>query len=249
MVLTRIKEDVTAINLDIFKRAGLSVKFKVKTYTENANKQQVYYHNEYVYNKNNKWNKTLSLSPKSYIQLGVGEDEKYLIFIFETFRNKIIRKLSKLVALLEAYESNEIDIVKVDSSGTHISNNFPKTVNVIFGKNKIDVTVVIREDKGDVGVVITFDGIHSVLLSLLDFLDLYYKLKDISYLSLTMQLITYLGSPELGRHEKDFRNPGVFENARFNEPVDINMNNPMNAFDSIKEPRENKSVNNRSIKW
>ena len=44
MRVTRIKEDITAISYELLRRTGLSVKFKVKTYYEGVNKQNMYYY-------------------------------------------------------------------------------------------------------------------------------------------------------------------------------------------------------------
>lgn len=251
MRLTRITEDVTAITYDIFKRFGMTVRFKLKTYYEDHNSQSIYYHNEYVYNIGNKRQANVAISPKGYIQIDIkdAENKKMSFFMSDLLKNKFVKKVTQLATLLDAYESNEIDIVKVDSSGTHISSNFPKSVKITMGRSIINVDTVMRTEKNDVGVQLTFDNSISITLALLEFLDFYYKLRDFNYANVSLLLLTYLGSPELGKHEVDFREQGIIDTA-YNESViaDSNRVNPMKELDSIKDPRQS-VYTNKKINW
>ena len=250
MHVTRMKEDISAINYEIFRRKNIIVKFRVKTYYETTNNNQSsqleYYHKEYVYNSNKRRMATMTITPKSYIQIDViNENEKNMFFMGEAMKNKFIKKLSKMVALLEAYDDHEIDIIAVDASGTHIKNGFPKSEKVIMGKSEIHILTCIREELCDVGVALKFDTAGTVILSIYDFLELYYKLKDLNYNSTAILLLTYLGSPELGKHETDFRQPGLFESDY--EISTEHCDDPMNDFSGIKDNRT--TTINKKINW
>ena len=113
-------------------------------------------------------------------------------------------KLDQLIQLLEAYDSGEIDIIKVDSSGTHISNKFPREIKVSLGSNIAIFTTCIREEKIDVGVNIQFNNMNATI-ALYDFLELTTKLKNFNYNMMAMLLLNHIGAPELGSNETDFR--------------------------------------------
>ena len=250
MNVTRMKEDITALTFEVFKKSGLTMKFKVKTYfDENWNTKDVFYHKEYVYSLNGKRGATIAITPKSYIQLDVLTDtSKNSFYMSEVLKSKFIRQTGKIVALLEAYDSEEIDIIKVDASGTHISKNFPNHVKIKLGKSIIEVSVVMREEKNDVGVSIKFDNSYGVVLAIYDFLDLFYRLKDFNYLSMTMQLINYLGCPTLGKHETDFREPGVLDAGYDDTPGGSSPYNAMSPFSGISRQRKNVATSNK-INW
>jgi predicted SnoaL-like aldol condensation-catalyzing enzyme len=203
--VTRIKEDVTALSYDIIRRNGFSVKFKVKTHYEGINKQTQYYYNSYLFNSGNRKRTSISFTPKSYIQFDFGVDDgKNVFFLSEVYKNRFVRKLDQLIQLLEAYDSGEIDIVKVDSSGTHISNKFPREIKISLGNNIAIITTCIREEKMDIGVNIKFNNM-SATIALYDFLELMEKLKSINYTMMSMLLLNHIGAPELGSNETDFR--------------------------------------------
>lgn len=248
MVIPRLRDDVSTISYDLFKRSTLAVKFKVKTSYLSKNNEEIYYHNEYVFNQNGKKRTTLSLAPRPYIQIEIlgEENNKNIVYFPEAFKNRFVRKFTKLVALLEAYDSREIDIITIDSTGTHINNKFPKSESVIMGKSSIYIETCIREDKSDIGVFIKFDDYPGTVISLCDFLDLYYKLKDINYTSFAMMLLTYFGSPELGQHETDFRDTVYVDDTSI--PMTSSYYDPMKEFDSIKEI-DTTRTNNKRIKW
>lgn len=247
MSLTRIKEDVTALSYELFKRKNFSIRFRVKTYSDTATGQSYYYHNEYVFTKNNKRNCVMSINPKSYIQIDIVNDigNKVIIMVSEMYKNKIVRKISKLVALLEAYDSNEIDIVTVDSSGTHINKNFPSKVSATMGRNKLDVEVIMKEESNDVMISLLFDDSVSTVLSIHDFIDIFYKLKDINYTYMSLQLLNYLGSPSIGSHEVDFRENKFLEEDAV--PDGESYNRMMKDLDKIKDPE--KVTNTKKINW
>ena len=227
MNVTRIKEDVTALSYEILRRNGFSVKFKVKTHYEGTNKQLQYYYKSYLYNSGSKKKTSINFSPKSYIQFDFGVDDgKNVFFLTEVYKNRLIRKLEQVVQLLEAYDSGEIDIVKVDSSGTHINNKFPREVKISLGNNKAIITTCIREEKMDIGVNIQFNNM-SATIALYDFLELMIKLKSINYTTMTMMLLNHLGAPELGSNETDFRPEKI---------IGIDDNKEFNSFSPSKSP-------------
>lgn len=245
----RMREDITTISYEIFKRSGFSIKFKVKTYQTDQNNNDRYYHSEYVYTVGNKRQAMVSLTPRGFIQFScMYEGVNNNVYITQVFLRKFIRKSSKLVALLEAYESNEIDILSVDSSGTHINNNFPKNLKIIVGNRVMDIAVLYREDKNDVGVNINIDNTVTASLSILDFLDMYYKLSEINFTNMPLLLLSYIGSPELGVHEKDFREPKFLDvnydelPPQYNAP--IKSNNPFSSINGdARTLKPNKKIN------
>ena len=205
MNVTRVKEDVTALAYELLRRNGFSVKFKVKTHYEGINRQDQYYYKSYLYNSGNKKRTSITVSPKSYIQFDFGiDDGKNVFFLTEVYKNRLVRKLDQLVQLLEAYDSGEIDIIKVDSSGTHISNKFPREVKVSLGNNTAIFTTCIREEKMDIGVNVRFNDMGATI-ALYDFLELITKIKDLNYSTMAMMLLNHIGAPELGSNETDFR--------------------------------------------
>lgn len=248
MHVTRIKEDISAINCELFRRKGLAVKFRVKTYYETQDNQYEYYHKEYVFNSGNKRMGTMSIVPKSYLQFDIIENNtKELFFMSEAMKNKVVRKLNKMITLLEAYEDNEIDIVAVDASGTHIKNGFPKSEKIIMGRSKVTVLVCIREEKCDVGVAIKFDDYNPIIIGLPDFFELYYKLKELNYTSTALALLNYLGCPELGVHETDFRQIGVLDVGYGEISTPETYSDPMKDFSGIKDSQTR--LVNKKVNW
>lgn len=230
MNVTRVKEDITALSYEILRRNGFSVKFKVKTHYEGVNKQNQYYYKSYLFNSGNNKRNSITFTPKSYIQFDFGVDDgKNVFFLTEVYKNRLVRKLDQLTQLLEAYDSGEIDIIKVDSSGTHISNKFPREIKVSLGNNKAIITTCIREDKMDIGVNIQFNNMGATI-ALYDFLELITKLKDFNYSMMTMLLLNHVGAPELGSNETDFR-PEKITGIE-------NRDKEYNSFSSSKSPLE-----------
>ena len=228
MNVTRVKEDVTALSYEILRRNGFSVKFKVKTHYEGVNKQDQYYYKSYLFNSGNNKRNSVTFSPKSYIQFDFGVDDgKNVFFLTEVYKNRLMRKLDQLVQLLEAYDSGEIDIIKVDSSGTHISNKFPREVKISLGSNTAVFTTCIREEKMDIGVNVKFNNM-SATIALYDFLELITKLKSLNYTMMTMLILNHIGAPELGSNETDFR-PERITGVE-------NLDREFNSFSGPKSP-------------
>lgn len=104
---------------------------------------------------------------------------------------------------MDDYDNGDIDIVKVDQSGTHIDSRIP-TINMRLGIHKVSASIIIREEKIDVGVLLIIDNM-SVELSIYDFIDLIIKINEINYMQLAISLLNHIGAPELGSNEVDFR--------------------------------------------
>lgn len=246
MNVTRVKEDITAISYEIMRRSGLSVKFKVKTYYEGINKIDSYYYTSYAYNSGNKKKNSVVLVPKSYIQFDFGTDDgKSTFFLSEVYKNRLVRKLEKLAALLDGYDNKEIDIIKTDQSGTHIDNKVPTKINVNLGVHKASITACIREQKLDIGVIISIDNM-SAIISMYDFLDLVIKLKSINYTQMSMLLLNHIGAPDQS-HEIDFRPSKIVSNedreTEFNSISRVN-----NDFNGLKVTN-NDTKKYSSLKW
>jgi len=244
MNVTRVKEDVTAISYELLRRSGLSVKFKVKTYYEGINKQEMYYYTSYVYNNSNKKRTSISIVPKSYIQFDFGiDDGKNLFFLSEVYKNRLVRKLTKITQLLDAYDNREIDIIKVNQSGTHIDSKIPRETKISLGSHFAIITVEIREDKSDIGVGIQIDNMKAVI-SLFDFLDLMIKLNSINYTDMSMKLLNHIGPPEIGSNEIDFRPSKIISTEdREQEFNSIVMATNSSELKNLASPVKPKSYN------
>ena len=243
MRVTRIKEDVTALSYELLRRNGISVKFRVKTYYEGLNKELNYYYKSYIYNSGNKAKSSISITPRSYIQFDFGtEDGKNMFFLSEVYKNRLVKKLSNVVKLLESYECGElIDIIKVDQSGTHIINSFPKNNKIVLGLTTMNVDVVIREEKCDIGVRISINNM-SATISVFDFLDLMTKLEGLNYTNTALLLLNHMGSPELGSNEIDFRPEKIISKEDREQEFNSIASNNNSSLKNIAV-KKNKSYN------
>lgn len=170
----------------------------------------------------------------------------------EVSRNKFIRKTAKLVGLIEAYESEDIDLLKVDSSGTHILSCFQNEskAEVKINKKIFYLQTIIREDVGDIGILLSIDE-KEVVLCVYDFLDLVYKLRSINFIETALNLITYFGSPDLGENATDFREDVPI---RYDAENEIILNgggrSSTNNFNGLKSNNtNNNNKTNNKINW
>lgn len=257
MHVTRRREDFNAITYEIIKKKNMCVKLKVKLYNEftstNGTIVEDYYHKEYVYDKGKKRSATISISTKGYIQVDImnyDTNKKELFFMSEAMKNKFIRKSSKIIAILEAYDDHEIDIVSTDSSGIHINGKIPSHEKVTMGRSEIDISLCVRDVYNDVGVSITFDNSFGTILHMNEFIELYHALKDLNFTQCSIALLGYIGTPELGSHEVDLRQPGILD-LKYQEPIDLtnkyNKSNTMKELSDIGDPQTLKS--NTKISW
>lgn len=241
------KKDVKTLVLDIIKRNGLSVKFKTKLYNKGFNDQNVYYHQEYIYNVNNLMNMNINLNLSPFIQFTLSSDDnREDLIMTEVSRNKFIRKCNKFIGLIEAYDAEDLDLIQVDSIGTHIASCFRDISHVEISLNKkiLKLDIILREEIGDVGIQLTIDKLYTVL-SIYDFLDLIYKIKNINFLSVALSLITYFGSPNIGENSIDFRS-----NVNCQNNLELYGGcNTFNDFDDLKVNKQNINTNNNKIKW
>ena len=158
------------------------------------------------------------------------------------------------MGLLETYESGDIDIIKIDSSGTHINNCFGRdmiSTQFRISTHLLKFEVIIREDKCDIGIYCKVDDVE-IIISEYDFMDFVYKIKSINFLQLSMELLNYLGSPELGTNLTDFRvNKTLIKDDEIFDDNDITGRGfiPDNTFDGldIKEPP--KTNKNNKLSW
>lgn len=248
MQVTRVKEDVNAISYELLRRNGLSVKFRVKTrYSSGLNNKETYYYTPYAFNTKNKKSYSINISPRSYIQFDFGtEGGTNIFFLSENHKNKFIRNVAKQVAMLNAYEDGKIDIIKVDQSGTHISNKYPVKEEMRLGVHVVSTVIVIRQDKMDIGVQINIDKMSAVI-AMNDFLDLITKLNSINYTSMTMSLLNYLGIPEdLEYNMVDFRPTKIVSNDReFTAPI-AGSKSPLSGLDINKQASK---TYNKPMSW
>lgn len=242
------KQDVKTLSLDIIKRNGLTVKFKVKLFNKGFNDIETLYHQEYVYNQNKQMNINVNVNLNPFIQFSISDDNyKEILIMTEVSRLKFMRKSSKLIGLIEAYESDDIDIISVDASGTHIMSCFrnESSCEIKMNKKIVKISAVMREDTGDVGILFSIEN-SSVVLSVYDFLDMIYKIRSINFLDMGVKLISYLGMPELGENITDFRND---VSIRYDAEEELNIygggKGNTGDFDGLKSDSSNKKVNTK----
>lgn len=254
MVLMRDIENINSITVDIFKRSSFSIKFKVKLYQEYThNNSQVtkFFHNEYKYNYGNNNRTSISLSPLAsiifeYYEETESSSQKNLVFLNESFKNRFIKKISKLITILEAHDNMEINILKVNTNGTYINNNVPNNITIYNGKTKIIVNTVFREDISEIGVNLIINDVM-IKLSMYDILEIYYQLKDFNFIDNSLNLINYIGRPELGTNVIDFRQNMVQIDDK-DEQNSKGYINPMQDL-SNKLSTNNKSYIGGKLKW
>ena len=226
-ILGRDKHDNTnSIVLTLFSKKDLSIEFKVKLYSSNGTTDQ-YYHTEYFYRGKDNRNHTIKLTPYSYIQISNRDSEnKSVVILNEVYKNRVVREMGKLASLLDAYDAGKIDIVDVGSNGSYIKSNIEK-VNMTIGKVQILMNAIFVDDGTGVSVYVNFDGIETVL-SITEFLALFYRLKDVSFINMTVQLLSYYESPDVGEI-MDFRsNIGAHEPQYDDVPKSSSYNsNPL----------------------
>ena len=97
-------------------------------------------------------------------------------------------------------------------------------------------------------VIVTWQFSLKNIKHTLDFLDMYYKLSEINFTNMPLLLLSYIGSPELGVHEKDFREPKFLDvnydelPPQYNAP--IKSNNPFSSIDGdARTSKPNKKIN------
>ena len=239
MSITRIKEDITAISYEILRRNGISVKFKVKTYSEFLNSRSQYYYTTYVYNSKNNKKYSININPISYIQFDFGSDDgKAVFFLSEVYKNRFVRKLAPLVKILDDYDNGDIDIIQIDKTGTHIDSRI-KPINIKLGINSVVAEIIIREDKIDIGVSLTINSMNAIL-SMNDFIDLISKINSINYIELSLLLLNHVGPSDPWSNMIDFRPTKIMDNSRDGE---INSIAPQKS--SINSLNKN-SINSKS---
>lgn len=236
MQVTRIKEDINAISYEILRRNGISVKFRVKAHYEGLNGKEIYYYTPYVFNSKNQKRYSINLAPRSYVQFDFGtEGENNIFFLSENYKNKLMRNLNQMLTMLLAYDDGQIDIVKVDQTGTHLDKKYPISSTVKMGVNTFRTDVVIRPEKLDIGVQITINKMSAVI-GIQDFFDLCTKLAGLNYMNMTMLLLNYLGSPDnLEYNIVDFRPTRIISNdsKELHNPIASN-NSTFKGLESIK---------------
>lgn len=176
------------LSYSILRRKQYKIDFKVKLYSgENG---EYYYHNEYNYNlKNNTEGVVLKLSPSSAIYISDNETSDSII-LSETCKNRFIRKSNKLIQILDAYDDGEIDIITVDSSGTHISNKINKIIEFNSVSGKIKCEIFFNEENASPMVNIKSNNVN-IIMTIKDFILFFNSIKDISYSMMTIGLIDY----------------------------------------------------------
>lgn len=230
--------EISSLSLTLFKRGRLSCKFKTRLYYEGFNSILTYFHSEYVFkSKRSKEDRMVNLSPNSFIHLEASDENKnkFSILISEVARNKLLRKIHKMVAVLEAYETEELDLIDIDDGEAYITNKYGDIYSQIsISKHKVEFNVIIRDKLSDIGVSLHIDNIHIIDLSIHDFLDIMYKIKNVNYMSMTMQMILYLRRPDVGQYETDFRKTyDTFSSESFDQTEVKSSSSDINGLSKV----------------
>lgn len=182
------------------------MKYSCKLFKENSDATSTYFHKEYMYrSKRAKEDISIILAPYGWLILEIMNDanEKDSVLLTEILARIVMRKSSKFTAMIESYEVGEFDIF--DSSTGRLRAGIPGDVDVSYGKvnMKFGITII---DTGFVGIKITINNKMNIDLSISDWLEIMYKLKDIDFAQMNMAAINYIGSPEVGdKHLVDLR--------------------------------------------
>lgn len=236
--IERARKDIGSISYTLLKRQNFSIKFKCKFYDNNTN----YYHNEYVYNTPNGIQSTISITPNSYMVI---ESNNSYLYLTETKKNKVCKKLRNMFNILDAYYNEDIDILVVGSTGTYITNKFTdKEVLIKLGKDKIKFEAGLYNNS-IVEVMITINDNEPSIISVYDFIETVYKIQSINYTNFTMSLLNYMGRPDFGEYEKDLRE----EKFTVSPSIEFSTYGTKNDnFSDLKTiPKENKS--RRKVNW
>lgn len=252
MQMTRIdREDITTVIYSILTRKGLSVKFKVKLYTKDKNQDEQFYHQEFILQKNKI---SINLAPRPYLEWVLchpnSEGAKVVIYVTEVFKQRIVRKLTKIAQAFEAYDDGEIDILTVNATGTHIRSELSGTIKVVVGVQTLLFTPIFNESDSSVKMQIVAEG-SEAYISVQDFLCLYYRLRELNFTQFTMQLVNYIGTGPLGHNQIDFRRDKVNQNIDIDDTVrspSFSKISIMGSLIDIENPTEIIKVDNKNNK-
>lgn len=241
------KEDIKTITDTLYKRKSVSAKFKVSLYPCNE-----YYHKEYIYNIKSIKSATLNLDMNKCIEISVPTDKSQYMILTEMDRNKLIRKVGKLVALLERYIDGECDILDVTSIG---STNIAPWVNTVINptiklkilKNETTISLIYDEELGE-GINITSD-VFNTFVKCEEFVELMYILKSINYSHMALELVTYMQSSEIGNNTMDFRHEVLFpkDNETQSQPSISSVRGDFKGLNTISKPKPMSSK--KAIQW
>ena len=238
----RARKDIGSISYNLLKRQNFSVKFKCRFYTMGYNNDMQYYHSEYIYNTNNGIMSTISLTPTSMIVI---ESNNEKIFLTETKKNKLVKKLTNMFTILEAYYNDDIDILVVSANGTQITNKFKEKITTVnLGKDKITFEAGLYNNSV-VEVMVTINDKEPSIISLYDFVDMVYKLRSVNYTNFTMSLMNYMQRPDFGEYEKDLREEKFTVSPSIEFSTEGNKNTVFSELKTI--PKESK--NSKRVNW
>lgn len=196
-------EDVTDISYDIYRKGKFSIKFKVKVYSENQMDptSKYYYYNEFV----NQSAYIMNISINPYLQITLGDSGRGVLFLNEVLKNRYIRKLSKIASCLEAYDSEDIDILVVNQNGTQISNKYDISASFKLGAYNVSANIIFDDTYSRVMVLMEYNK-SPILMTMTEFMRIYIQLAQLSYMNMGMQLVNFLGRPDtIGSHKIDYR--------------------------------------------
>lgn len=160
--------------------------------------ESVYHHKEWSYrSKRASEDISVNLSPYGWIILDIINDknEKDSAIISEIQLKMMMRKAAKFTSMIEGYEAGEYEIFDIQTG--RLISGIPGEVDVSYAKMKLKFSIAIL-DSGLIGMTITVNDKMSTELSVYDWLDIMYKLRNIDYTQMNMLAINYLGSPDIG---------------------------------------------------
>lgn len=186
---------IDSASLCLLNRKGLNITFKVKTSNQGTDNNNEYYYKTFEYDRNNDTRMSVQLELKPFIEFKFTGLQKYSCIVNPHHKTKLITKLAPMIATLELYNSNEIDIIT--SKGDIDSKNYPTSCKVKLGKNIMNFDVIFRDERGDVGVKIDANGFAAVI-SIWDFVNVFTTISEIRYTDLAISLLSHVGSPRIG---------------------------------------------------
>ena len=193
------RRGVKSLDLELLRRKGLVIKYRVKTTNKDQNGNESFIHKNIVYGKD-KANISLNFE-RMFIEIDISdESRKCTLLINEVARVRLLQKLNNLIGLVEAYYGEDIDVLVTGMYGTQINPKLKDVSNVSFKigrnnegkKSNLVVGLVYLEEIGDVKVALNIDGIDAVI-SLYDFLDLVYKIKNLNFQATAIAMLNYIG--------------------------------------------------------
>lgn len=225
--------DVRGAKVLLFKSNNISIYFYTSFYKQIKDKESQksryeYHHTEYLYMSERSISDiSISLSPNSYIifQTYDRDGQRHSFLMNQTERSTFIRMAGRLVNLLEQHNSGEIvGLVYEGKLNQNLLNavipmslyaySDTSSVNQLYGNVKngtmiLGYLVKLNGVDGNFNVSVNINNKVIIDLKSTDFCNMYHSLREANFPQLTMSIVNYVGSPEIGEHRVDMRKGSV----------------------------------------